>query len=69
MTIVSKTNLPLIARLIGWQGLVITARRFLRVTNRWRKRTRDYGEHNEVLEIYWFRIIQSECFSEELSAL
>ena len=56
-------------KLLGWDGLLVVARRVRKAADHWLKITgRDY-ENKDYAEEYWFRIIQQDCFSEELNLL
>ena len=58
-----------IIRLLGWNGLLVLARRVRKAADRWlRISDRDYEESTFAEEIC-FRFIQSDSFSEELKLL
>ncbi|XP_076398077.1 uncharacterized protein LOC143266403 [Megachile rotundata] len=62
---------PLALRLLGWQGLLIVARRIQSVISRWKGRTRELPSVTSIstAERYWYRIIQADCFHEEMTAI
>ena len=66
-----STVVPLTIRLLGWPGLLVVARRIRSIANHWQKKMsrKENNATTEVLENYWYREIQSMCFTEELELL
>ncbi|XP_043264286.1 uncharacterized protein LOC122404416, partial [Colletes gigas] len=62
---------PLAINILGWQGLLIMARRVQSAVNRWKGRSRNpiSVESTVAAERYWYRKVQADYFSEELSAI
>ncbi|XP_076626466.1 uncharacterized protein LOC143344360 isoform X2 [Colletes latitarsis] len=62
---------PLAINILGWQGLLIVVRRVQSAVNRWRGRPRNLISVESIVaaEQYWYRKIQADHFSEELSAI
>lgn len=67
----AREYLPLVERLFGWRGLIISARRVRKYSDRWRKISR--GEDDLTVlrqaEDYIIRVLQKESFSDEVKAL
>lgn len=64
-------DIPLTARLFGWEGLSILARCIQLGIDRWRKRRTPNIIVNTKFnaENYWHRVIQTECFTDEMAPL
>ena len=64
-------DLSFAIRLLGWPGLLIVARRLLNVIQRWTKREfrQSKMSEKERCKQYWYRCIQRDCFSNEISDL
>ncbi|XP_076661126.1 uncharacterized protein LOC143365004, partial [Halictus rubicundus] len=62
---------PYVARMLGWPGLLVAARRIKTAFDRWRGRSRTQITTETIIsaEHYCYRSIQSEMFVEELEAL
>ena len=62
-------SLPLM--ILGWQGLLIIGRRVRNAFNRWRKKSSESisVESINAVEEYWYRVIQTDCFAEEIRAI
>ena len=65
------TSLPLVIRLLGWRGLIIQTRRVRAAFYKWKNlaRTNKLLKLVEMCEDYWYRVIQSDCFKNEINAL
>lgn len=71
VAVVTEHDLSLARRLMGWEGLLLLARRVIKYVRIWRERTRDRtgGNITAEAENFWFRQIQRECFAAEIDAL
>ncbi|XP_076387355.1 uncharacterized protein LOC143264372 [Megachile rotundata] len=65
------STFPLALRLLEWQGLFIVARRVQSVISRWKGRTPELPSVVSIsaAERCWYRIIQADCFHEEMNAI
>ena len=68
---IPESSLSLPIRLLGWQGLLITARRIYGLVKRripYVNKPTDL-ELKKICENYWYREVQRECFTEEIISL
>lgn len=70
---VSTTSLDfsLPIRLLGWRGLLIIAKRIRAIFHHWKGKVCPGGplEIVQASEQFWYRVIQNECFQDEINAL
>ena len=59
---------PITGKFLGWRGLLAVTRRLQISVARWKKRPAESETTNDLVscENYWFREIQSVCFSNEI---
>ena len=71
LTQVLPNPMSLTIRLLGWSGLLITARRIRKVISRWKKLEKASSkiQVRRECEKYWFRLIQRESFASEIETL
>ncbi|XP_076279059.1 uncharacterized protein LOC143208473 [Lasioglossum baleicum] len=62
---------PLLIRILGWQGLLVIARRVQAAVDQWRGKSRTGMTVDNIAnaERYWFRVIQAEHFGKEIAAI
>ena len=67
--ITSPEKFTLVTRLLGWRGLLNVAERIRKLCSRWRGGRLLSAQGVDSNENYWFRVIQVECFGNEIKAL
>ncbi|XP_076246401.1 uncharacterized protein LOC143186603 [Calliopsis andreniformis] len=67
----AEYEIPLVAKFLGWPGLLVVARRVRAAFNRWKGKAQAQITVETVSEAenYWYRVIQSDVFADELKAL
>ena len=71
VVLATSDYLPIYIRLAGWTGLLVIARRVNIYFQRWKNKAfrTVLAEKKEESENYWYRVIQRDCFPDEIAAI
>ena len=77
LALFEQESLSLATRLLGWSGLLIVARRVIKMFNRWKEKSsvgkkasvQSSLELKQCCEVFWYQCAQEELFGEEMKAL